>query len=134
MSKDTKKQNQTSDEQTESKKYRRLNIYFNSSNDDLYDHIQKQSDKTSYVMKLIREDLEESKASQQNLNDLISDVQELKSMMQHVLDKMDRVSIEEIKPSDLINEATSNPNPESEQESEPAPLKINSAFAGALLD
>ena len=42
MGKATKK---NKDGATDTKKYRRQNIYFNSSNDDLYEHFQKQNDK-----------------------------------------------------------------------------------------
>ena len=131
MSKDTKNQKEAREEQSETKKYRRQNIYFNSSNDDLYDHFSKQTDKTSYIMKLIRRDLEQSESSEQNLNDLKSDVQDLKSMMQDVLNKLDNVSVVERNGTTIATKETETID---EVEYENPGLKINSEFGGLLLD
>lgn len=131
MSKDTKNQKEAREEQSETKKYRRQNIYFNSSNDDLYDHFSKQTDKTSYIMKLIRKDLEQSESSEQNLNDLKSDVQDLKSMMQDVLNKLDNVSVVERNGTTIATKETETID---EVEYENPGLKINSEFGGLLLD
>ena len=131
MSKDTKNQKEAREEQSETKKYRRQNIYFNSSNDDLYDHFSKQTDKTSYIMKLIRKDLEQSESSEQNLNDLKSDVQDLKSMMQDVLNKLDNVSVVERNGTTIATKETETID---EVEYEKPGLKINSEFGGLLLD
>lgn len=131
MSKDTKNQKEAREEQSETKKYRRQNIYFNSSNDDLYEHFSKQTDKTSYIMKLIRKDLEQSESSEQNLNDLKSDVQDLKSMMQDVLNKLDNVSVVERNGTTIATKETETID---EVEYENPGLKINSEFGGLLLD
>lgn len=137
MGKTTKK---NKDEATDTKKYRRQNIYFNSSNDDLYEHFQKQNDKTSYIMKLIRKDLEESESSEQNLIDLKSDIQDLKLMMIDVLNKLDNVSIVETETKAETYEPqlseVKQPSAEEEvkKEIENPGLSVNSEYSGLLLD
>lgn len=124
------------EEISEAKKYRRQNIYFNSSNDDLYEHFQKQSDKTSYVMGLIRQDMDKEVKSEQDLSDLKDDIQDLKNMMNQVLNKLDGVPVIEVPTSTTEvpseqNEET--PTPKKEEKIDNPGLQINEGFAGALL-
>lgn len=138
MSKVTKKNKvQNTEENTEAKKYRRQNIYFNSSNDDLYQHFQKQNDKTSYIMGLIRQDLDKKEQSEQDLSNLKDDVQDLKKMMNQVLTKLDGVSVVETDTQktevQLPQEEVSIPKKEEDKIENPG-IQVNAGLAGALLD
>ena len=65
------------------------------------------------------------------MNDLKSDVQDLKSMMQDVLNKLDNVSVVERNGTTIATKETETID---EVEYENPGLKINSEFGGLLLD